>query len=223
MTRQRPPRRRSRDGADDSYQLDAIVALFAMVLVILVTTAAASGIGTTLFTYRSVDAPQAAIQPASLAAPFPRLETWILRRGELLRLDYDAAAALLAEAGPRVPIGATDPVSGIDLSFLPSEAEIGAFDRFEVLLPADPLPAAGGVIAQIVPPTDAAALGIWATGDRPARVAVFASGVVHLPAVTAAAEAEGRPVSVQFLTGNVKFSERKTSATFSFRGVLRAY
>ncbi|SMX41949.1 hypothetical protein [Maliponia aquimaris] len=209
--------------ADDSYQLDAVVSLFAMILVILVTTAAASAIGTTRFAYRSEDPQTAPVQPESLAAPFPRLETWILRQGALMRLDYDAAARLLAENIARDPMAATDPATGIDLTLIPSPTEPGAFDTFEVLLPPGPIPAPGGVIAAIVDPADGDAVAAWARGAQPARIAVFGSGVTDLPALSAAAEAAGRPVTVLFLTGNQKFAERRTSASFGFRGVLRSY
>ena len=214
---------RRRDEADDSYQLDAVVSLFAMILVILVTTAAATAVGTTEFRYRSVEAPTAPVQPESLAAPFPRLETWILRHGALMRLDYDAAARLLAAADARDPMGATDPETGIDLTLSPGPLEAGAFEIFEVVLPADPVAEARGVIAEIVDTADPDRVADWARAVQPARINVFASGVGDLPALAAAAEQAGRPVTVVFLTGNRKFSERRTSASFGFRGVLRSY
>lgn len=217
------PRRKAEPEADDSYQLDAVVSLFAMILVILVTTAAASAIGTTRFSYRSEDPPTAPVQPESLAAPFPRLETWILREGALMRLDYDAAARLLAAGVGRTPIAATDPATGIDLTLVPAAGELGAFEVFEVLLPAAPLPAPGGVIAEILDPSDPERVAAWAKGTTPARINVFASGVAALPALAAAAEAAGRPLTVEFLTGNQKFAERRTAASFGFRGVLRSY
>lgn len=209
--------------ADDSYQLDAVVSLFAMILVILVTTAAASAIGTTRFVYRSEDTPTAPVQPESLAAPFPRLETWILRRGALMRLDYDAAARLLAAGIDRSSMGATDPVTRIDLALIPSPTEPGAFETFEVVLPPDPIPAPGGVISVIVDPEDADAVAAWARDASPVRLHVFRSGVADLPGISAAAEAAGRPVTVVFMIGDQKFSERRTSESFTFRGVLRSY
>ncbi|WP_323768906.1 hypothetical protein [Antarctobacter sp.] len=219
----RPFRRKRSDEPDDSYQLDAVVSLFAMILVILVTTAAATVSGTTRFQYRTQDAETAPIQLASLAAPFPRLENWILRRGELLRIDYDAAARQLAAAPPRLPLGATDPQSGIIMAFNPDPTATGAFELFEMVLPADPIVGTGGVIAERIDPEDPEALQDWAVRDAPARVLAFASGVVHLPGLTVAAEAAGRPLTVRFLDGNAKFSERKTRDSFAFRGVLRSY
>lgn len=215
--------RRHRDEPDDSYQLDAVVSLFAMILVILVTTAAATITGTTRFQYKTQEPDTAAIQPASLAAPFPRLENWILRRGELLRIDYDAAARQLAAAPQRLPLGATDPQSGIIMAFDPDPTATGAFELFEMVLPADPITGTGGVIAQRINPTDLDAVQDWAGRDAPARVLAFASGVAHLPGLTLAAETAGRPLTVQFLDGNAKFSERKTRESFAFRGVLRSY
>lgn len=216
-------RRRDHDTPDDSYQLDAVVSLFAMILVILVTTAAATTTGTTLFQYRTQEAETAPIQPASLGAPFPRLESWIVRRGQVLRVDYDAVARLLADAPQRVPLGATDPVTGIDLAFGPDPEAVGGFTFFDMILPNGPVVKTGGVIAQVIDPDDPAAQQAWAAGKRPARLLVFASGVAHLPVLISAAETAGRPVTVRFLEGNAKFSERKTRDSFAFRGVLRSY
>lgn len=217
-------RRRNRQGAeaDDSYQLDAVVSLFAMMLVILVTTAAATAIGTTRFDYTSSDPDTAPIQPASLAAPFPRLETWLLRAEGLIRIDYDAATALLAAAPPGDLLGATDGATGIDLSLAPSP-DIGAFTEFKLNLPEGPITQTSALIAQVIAPDDIEAITAWATRDTPVRMSVFVSGRAHLPALVAAAEQAGRPVTVRFEEGNRIYRERKVRESFGFRGVLRSY
>ncbi len=217
-----PRRTRPRSDADDSYQLDAVVSLFAMMLVILVTTAAATAIGTTRFDYTSSDPDTAPIQPASLAAPFPRLETWLLRAEGLIRIDYDAATALLAASGSGESMGATDPATGIDLFLTPSP-DIGAFTEFRLNLPEEPITEEGGLIAQVIAAENTEAITAWAARDTPARIAVFVSGRPHLPALVAAAEEAGRPVTVLFREGNRLYEERKIRESFGFRGVLRSY
>ncbi|MGP6086005.1 hypothetical protein [Antarctobacter jejuensis] len=221
MTQRRSPPRSETD-ADDSYQLDAVVSLFAMMLVILVTTAAATAIGTTRFDYTSSDPETAPIQPASLAAPFPRLETWLLRAEGLIRIDYDAATALLAAAPVSDALGATDPATGIDLFLTPSP-DIGAFTEFRLNLPEVPITENGGLIAQVIAPDDGAAITAWAQQETPARIAAFVSGRPYLPALVAAAEEAGRPVTVIFREGNRLYEERKIRESFGFRGVLRSY
>lgn len=219
----RPHRRRKpATEADDSYQLDAVVSLFAILLVILVTTAAATAIGSTRFDYSSDDPETAAVQPASLAAPFPRLETWLLRDEGLIRIDYDAATALLSAETAAETLSATDRVSGTDV-FLTLAEDIGAFEAFKLNLPIDPITAPGGIIAGVISPDDDAALAEWARRRTPVRIAVFVSGRPHLAGLVAAAERAGRPATVHFLEGNTLYQERKTRESFGFRGVLRSY
>jgi hypothetical protein len=203
------------------YQLDAVVSLFAMVLLILITTAVAAGIGVVDYRNRTA-APQAPMfRLASIDAPFPRLETWMLHEGLLLRLDYDAAAHLLLE-DDGLSRGATDPVSGVDLLFEASLGTIGAYDRIEVILPSGPLEV-GGVIKEALAVEDMEALSAWAGQSEPARLIAWPPGREHIAPVMNAADQAGRPVTLTLQSGRGKFVARRNADSFSFRNILRAY
>ncbi|SMX29480.1 hypothetical protein TRP8649_03616 [Pelagimonas phthalicica] len=213
-------RRRQTGGADESYQLDAVVALFAMILVILVVMAASSSIGPTFFSYKSKEPKTDPIAVSSLAAPFPRLDTWLLRDGVLLQLDYDAAARLLSTT-QTAHLAATDPVSGADITLIPDRESLGGFEAFEILLPDTDRIETGGVFSQKL---DAQTeLQTWAEETAPARVIIFGAAASFLPELMDVAEKLGRPLTVNFVTGNNKMTERRTRQSFSFQGVLRAY
>jgi hypothetical protein len=203
------------------YQLDAVVSLFAMVLLILITTAVAAGIGVVDIRNRTAAPEAPAFRMASIDAPFPRLETWMLHEGKLLRLDYDLAARLLLE-GEGLSRGATDPVSGVDLLFEASPGAVGSYDRIEVILPAGPLEA-GGVIGDALDVQDAQALSAWAERADPARLIAWPPERARIPPVMGAADAAGRPVTLALQTGKGKFAARRNAESFSFRGILRVY
>lgn len=214
--------RRDREGGrDEMYQLDAVVSLFAMVLLILITTALAAGIGVVDYRNRTT-APEAPMfRLTSIDAPFPRLETWMLQKGQLLRLDYDAAARLLLE-DRGLSRGATDPISGLDLLFDASPGTVGAYDRIEVILPSGPLEA-GGVIKEALPVEDEEALATWAGDANPARLIAWPPERAHIAPVMNAADQMGRPVTLTLQSGRGKFVARRNAASFSFRNVLRVY
>ena len=215
------PRARRAGTQDEMYQLDAVVSLFAMVLLILITTAVAAGIGVVDIRNRTAAPEAPAFRMASIDAPFPRLETWMLHEGKLLRLDYDLAARLLLE-GEGLSRGATDPVSGVDLLFEASPGAVGAYDRIEVILPAGPLEA-GGVIGDALDVQDAQALSAWAERADPARLIAWPPERARIPPVMGAADAAGRAVTLTLQTGKGKFAARRNVESFSFRGILRVY
>lgn len=215
------PRARRAGTQDEMYQLDAVVSLFAMVLLILITTAVAAGIGVVDIRNRTAAPEAPAFRMASIDAPFPRLETWMLHEGQLLRLDYDVAARLLLE-GEGLSRGATDPVSGVDLLFEASPGVVGAYDRIEVILPAGPLEA-GGVIDEALEVQDAEALSAWADRPDPARVIAWPPERARIAPVIGAADASGRPVTLTLQSGKGKFAARRNAESFSFRGILRVY
>ena len=203
------------------YQLDAIVSLFAMVLLILITTAMAAAIGIVDYRNRTA-APEAPVfRLASIDAPFPRLETWMLQEGQLLRLDYDAAARLLLE-DRGLSRGATDPVSGVDLLFEASPGTVGAYDRIEVILPSGPLEP-GGVIKEALAVEDDEALARWAGQTNPARLIAWPPERRHIAPVMGVADRMGRPVTLTLQSGRGKFAARRNAASFTFRSILRVY
>ena len=215
---------RSRGQGDDSYQVDAIVALFAIMLLIVVVKASAIAAGTVPLRYETVDEPSVPFSLSSIATPYNALERWVLLEDGLVLLDPAAAIDLLA-ATPKPEAGtcareATDGVSGVDLCLKLLD---GGGYSLEYFLH-DTI-ASGAVIAEILDPRDSEAIGQWASRAAPARLVVGRPALPLLPALSAAAAEVGKPWSFAFIRkGNGRlFRFQRDAASFAGRGALRVY
>jgi len=218
------PRRDPDTQGGDSYQVDVVVSLFAIMLVVLITLTAATAVSENEVTteYRVQDPPTARIALRSIQVPYRLRELWVLGAdGFLGRLDRAASLA----AFDRMPAPGTAARTTIgqatDLDLATDGAELGSFQmawRF-----ADPRDAAP-IIAERVDWRDDAALAAWAA--RPGGVVIFARRDAHdaLPRVDQALRAGGRGHDILVLRRALsKMVYQRYRSNFSGETVLRAH
>ena len=218
------PRPREDLQADGFYQLDAVVSLFAVLLLVLLFAAAVPGSGETRLDYATRDPEGPAFRLSSLASPYPRLETWVLGAETLVGLDYDAAARLLATASGGLDRGVSDPASGIDVSIDVAPGEPGSYDRLSFVIPASVR--AGGIAAAVHDPRVDAERRDWAADvQAPVRLVVRPGGRRHLPALAEAAASSGIAWQTSLVPGgpSAPIASHRRAGSFSRRRVMRVY
>ena len=206
---------------DETYQLDVVVSLFAIMLVVLVALAASalSG-GETRLAYRPHDRATTAYTLRSIEVPYSYRRNWILSDNRLIEIDNAAVAGALIEAFERGASGfSAGPVDA------PIDAEVELGDaagtyRLALTLPAEPR--VGGVISRIVSIDDDDALANWASEPGGVVVIVTPGGLAGIARVSQSLDQSRRPHSLDFARRNQLVLTRN-SGNFAYDGILRAY
>jgi len=208
-------------GLDDSYQIDAVVSLFAVLLVMLLTLTAATAASTNdvKTNYRPTDSAAPELTLKSLQVPYRLRQLWLLEEdGRLRHVDLAAISRRLEydPAGGRQEFT----IDGVDILFETVSGEPGSY-RVGVKI-WDPKLAAWA-IKQDIDLLDANALTQWAGENAASVVVLTTDDLTHAGAVSAALAAGTRSGSL-FIPRRAQIyaSVVRRAASFSAQGVFRA-
>jgi len=213
------PTRRRRSG-DESYQVDAIVALFAILIVLLLTlvTATASDDSDAETNYRPTDPESPPMVLRSIQVPYGLRDLWSLEAdGIMRRIDTVALARRFYTKGDGFEqVLAED---GVDAELTLMRNELGSFrirvDIFD-------LDAAQWVVAESFDVRDDEALTAWAAqAEASVIVAPFEARGLLQPVSQALAEGIRRGSIVQLRTGHRYVVLERSAARLSAQGVFR--
>ena len=209
-----------RASGDDSYQVDAIVALFAILIVLLLTlvAATASDDSDADTNYRPIDAETAPTTLRALQVPYRLREFWILDADGLLRrIDSVALARAVREGGSGFSFQSAKNGLDVDIDLLASE--LGSFRvRIDVFDPE----AAAWLIDRTVNPADEEALVAWASEPSAAVLFVdFDARPILGPISVALEDGRRKGFLVQLRSGNRYAIRERSSARMSAQDVFR--
>lgn len=155
---------------DESYQVDAIVSLFAVLLVLLLTLAAASSQSAepVQTRYKPNDQTGEVLSLRSLQVPFKFREFWSLGEEEIL-IRYDMEAIIDRLQGEIGTSRTETTIDGVDINFEWFETELGGY-RIELNI--FDLNAGQWAVLDSVNARDNEALAEWAAADLPAVIYV---------------------------------------------------
>lgn len=209
-----------RTAGDDSYQVDAIVALFAILIVLLLTlvTATSSDKSDAVTNYRPTDAETAPTTLRALQIPYRLREFWILDADGLMRrIDSVALARAVREDGKGFDFQSAE--NGLDADIDLMASELGSYRvRIDVFDPE----AAEWLINRTVDTADSEALSEWAAERSSAVLFVDFDARRSLGPISAALE-DGRRKGflVQLRSGNRYAIRERSSARMSAQDVFR--
>lgn len=213
----------SGDHGRDSYQIDVVVSLFAVMLVVLVVLTAATAVSEndTDTRYRVQDPPVAPVALRSIQVPYRLRQHWVLGPdGFLGRIDRGKVIAAFED----IRLGdnaATTIGRETDLSMILDKTELGSFQmKWRFANPDD----AAGILAERLDWRDEAALAEWAS--RAGGVVVFAHRAAHLalPTVDAALRNGGRGHDFVMLRNPLSYMVfARYRSNFSGTAILRAH
>lgn len=205
---------------DDSYQVDVIVALFAILIVLLVSLAAgtASDNSDAVTNYRPTDAETAPTTLRALQVPYRLRELWLVDADGLMRrIDSVALARAVREGSTGFDFQSIE--NGIDAQIDLMESELGSYRvSIDVLDPE----AAGWLIDRTVDPTDSEALVAWAA--EPSSALLFVDFDAHRSLgliSTALDDGLRNGLLVQLRNGNRYAIRERSSARMSAQDVFR--
>lgn len=213
--------RPAEDAGDDTYQLDVVVSLFAILLVILVALAAARSAAESrvLVTWEAAAEGEPRFMPRSIQTPYGFHEVWGADAAGLFEIDRRAAVRAMADQSPDAPAGHSGPGADIFLDTFPDDPlgwrlRVNLHDRA----------AAGWIKARSIAWDDEAALAAWSAEERPVVVVVWASGHAHLPLLSRLLRRDMRPHRIEPFTDDVALvSIDYARANFAHAKVLRPY
>lgn len=207
--------------SDDSYQVDAIVSLFAVLLVILVVLAAAVARtdGKSKLDYRSLDPTGDEITLRSLEIPPRPLDLWVLDSNELMQIDLNKIATLRAKSSRPGP--SIQSMGDIRVDFSLRSQALGAW---RVALYGVASSVQSDAISTRFDPNDPAALTAWADQEGRALIYVTTAGRPVLPAFDAALRRKNRPVRLSLLLEpDSPIIYSRTPGNFAYEKTFRAY
>lgn len=209
-----------RAAGDDSYQVDAIVALFAILIVLLLTlvAATASDDSDAVTNYRPNDADTAPTILRALQVPYRLREFWILDADGLMRrIDNVALARAVREGGSGFSFQSIKNGLDADIDLMASE-----FGSYRVRIDVLDHEAAGWLIDRTFDPADAEALSAWAAEPSSAVLFVHFDARRSLGLISVALE-DGRRKGflVQPREGSRYVVRERSSARMSAQDVFR--
>jgi hypothetical protein len=151
----------SAPSTSDAYQVDVVVALFAILLILLLTGVArikSEPARDSRIEYRPSDVPTAPFQLRSLAPTYPYQAIWVAKEGELIRLDLRAVAERYLAGSAAEHWEWLPPV---DLSVAPAGDEPGSY-RLNVAFSGDGFPPELAATRVALTDPDAAAAAVTA-------------------------------------------------------------
>jgi len=167
---------------DESYQVDAVVALFAILLVIMIVLAAAtqSQKGETNLVYAPEEKETEPFLLESIQTPYRFRDIWLLDATALYRFDLEAIAArLLTQTGD-----ALNPLSEDGLSVVAQFDINAAPSSYQLTISRKGVLTQGSLIDRIVDHNDADALRLWASEGSQLLVFISRDAWPLLPLLT---------------------------------------
>ena len=209
-----------RASGDDSYQVDAIMALFAILVVLLFTlvAATASDDSDAITNYRPIDAETAPTILRALQVPYRLREFWILDDDGLMhRIDSVALARAVREGGTGFNFQSSENGIDVEMDLMPSE--LGSYRmRVDVFDPE----MGQWLIDRTIDPEDAEALTAWASDPSSAVLFVDFDSRLRLgPISTALEDGRRKGLVVQLRSGNRYAIRERSSARMSAQDVFR--
>lgn len=214
-------RRRAQIDGDDSYQIDAVVSLFAVLLVVLVVLSAVSAIedGEAPLDYRIEEPDQESFVLKSIRAPYLFRAPWIVSETELLAIDLQAIAEKLeTDVSPNVP-GFSDGTAKV---LFAADADVVGEWRISLIFNSDRPEAS--FIKERIALSDDDAVTRWASRPGEALIYVWKSGWTHLPRLSDLLRETARPHAFALLQeprGKIALS--RGHRNFAHEKILRAY
>ena len=209
-----------RASGDDSYQVDAIMALYAILIVLLFTLVAATASDDSDATtnYRPTDAETAPTTLRALQVPYRLREFWILDDDGLMhRIDSVALARAVREDGTGFNFQSSENGIDVEMDLMPSE--LGSYRmRVDVFDPE----VGEWLIDRTIDPEDAKALTAWASDPSSAVLFVDFDSRRRLgPISTALEDGRRKGFIVQLRSGNRYAVRERSSAHMSAQDVFR--
>ena len=209
-----------RASGDDSYQVDAIMALYAILIVLLFTlvAATASDDSDAITNYRPTDAETAPTTLRALQVPYRLREFWILDDDGLMhRIDSVALARAVREDGTGFNFQSSENGIDVEMDLMPSE--LGSYRmRVDVFDPE----VGEWLIDRTIDPKDAKALTAWASDPSSAVLFVDFDSRRRLgPISTALEDGRRKGLIVQLRSGNRYAVRERSSARMSAQDVFR--
>ena len=209
------------EDVDESYQVDAVVSLFAIMLIVLLTLVVATATATnvTVTEYRIAEEKTEDVKLRSLFIPYRVRQYWTLTSdGELLRVDTAERIGRLPEASRGAALSET--IDGVDIEFEADPVSPGGFVlRFDIFDRA----AGDWAVADALSVNDAAALAAWAAVDAGTVLFVANDARDWLPVVSEAASGGARTVRFRIpREGSRYFSIVRSRSAFRMENIYRA-
>lgn len=199
-----------RASTDDSYQVDSIVALFAILIVLLLTlvTATSSDDSDAVTNYRPTDLETSQTKLRSLQIPYRLREFWTLDSDGIMRqIDSVALARVVREEGSNFSYQSSD--NGLDVEIDLMTSELGSYrlriDLFDT-------EAARWAIRRIVDPAQEEDLLWWASEPVSAVIFVDFEARHSLAPISAALENGRRKGRLIQLRSGVRYAILERSA-----------
>jgi hypothetical protein len=220
-----PESRESLSGDEELYQVDVIVAMFAIMLVLLLVSEAAVNNAPndkSLHTYKPRDPETASFVLRSIQSPYIHRDIWLLRNDRLVRLDlpaiskkYLASTALNWEA----TINEDKYTKGSDIDFS-AGSKPTAF-RFKLTPFTDELPQS--IVKETIPITTFAG-NFDLEKFKSALIYVWYDQMHYLPGLRAMFDTKAIPHKFAILgKDNSAILLKRGTAEFALERVLRAY
>ena len=207
--------------SDETYQLDVVVSLFAIMLVILIALAAAASVAdsTIRVQYETAEPGEDRFMLASIQTPYSFAGLWAADGDGLYEIDRGAVIDALSSQSPDAPPGMSGPGADAWIDSFPDDPlgwrlRLNLYDR----------PAAGWLRAREIGWDDTAALDAWAAEEGGIVLFVWKSGHGRLPLLSKLLRRSMRPHRLVPLTDdaatlNIDYNR----ANFAYDKVLRPY
>ena len=218
-----PVRRRQERFKDEgAWQVDLVVAFFAVLLILLIVSIPriASDVSDPVrLTYKSLDRSEPPFQLSSFAPVYPYLDRWVAKDGQLALLDLEAVARRYAEQG-RPAMEKT--IAGVDVDVVPDRNAIDGYDLklglFEKGIP--------GWLSQRrigLDQTDEAAR-LVAASPRGVFIYVWADQRAAVARIVDELRRRGKPLRLELLEPKIdRVRIDRSAAGFTLEDVLRPY
>lgn len=215
----------SREGRDaqndDTYQLDVVVSLFAVMLVILVALAAAASVADTTIRidYETAEPGEDRFVLASIQTPYEFAALWAADGEGLFEIDRGAVIAGLEGQSSEAPPGMSGPGADAWVDAYPDDPlgwrlRVNLYDR----------PAAAWLRGREIAWDDAEALAAWGAEEGGIVLFVWASAHEHLPALSRVLRQSMRPHRLHVFSDDVAtLNIDYNRANFAYDKVLRPY
>jgi len=206
---------------DETYQLDVVVSLFAIMLVVLIALAAAASVAdsTIRVQYETAEPGGDRFMLASIQTPYSFAGLWAADGDGVFEIDRAAVIDGLAGQSPGAPPGMSGPGADAWIDSFPDDPlgwrlRINVHDR----------PAAGWIRAREIAWDDTEALTAWAGEEGAIVLFVWKSGHPHLPLLSRLLRGSMRPHRLVPLTDDTAtLNIDYTRANFAYDKVLRPY
>lgn len=214
-------RNRIDSDTDDSYQVDAVVSLFAVLLVMLIVLAAAIAAteGTSRLDYQILDPDGDEMALRSIEVPYKNVSIWVLGGTKIARIDLAAIAKARAATGGQGP--SIQRMGDLRVDFTSRAETLGTW---RLALYGFGPSSQSEALTDWIDISDQDALSLWAAGEGRVLVYVTVAGRLALPTINASLRVGRRPFRLSLLSeidSPIIYARR--SEGFAYEKTFRAY